>query len=70
MSGQYLASVELLFLKTINAGWIIGPSMSLTVVGSTMQSFQNGVILIGGRGQVFPVLPASQLKQYFNQLSK
>jgi hypothetical protein len=48
--------VELLFLKTIGAGWIMGPSMPLTVIGSTMQSFQNGVILIGGTGQVFCIL--------------
>jgi hypothetical protein len=45
--------VELLFLKTISAGWIMGPSMPLTIFGSTMQSFKNGVILIGGTGQVF-----------------
>jgi hypothetical protein len=45
--------VELLFLKTISAGWIMGPNMPSTVFGSTMQSYQNGVILIGGTGQVF-----------------
>jgi hypothetical protein len=54
-SGSYLSSVELLNLnafKANNTGWVMGPSMPLTVFGSTMHAFQNGVILIGGTGQV------------------
>jgi hypothetical protein len=47
-----LKSVELLFLKTSNTGWVMGPSLPSTASGSTMNSFQNRVILIGGTGQV------------------
>jgi hypothetical protein len=60
--------VELLFLKTISAGWIMGPSMPLTIFGSTMQSFKNGVILIGGTGQVFCHLSIFALTQELHRI--
>ena len=52
--GSYLNSVELLFLNAFennNSGWKEGPSLPLKVDGSAMIEFQNGVIMIGGRGE-------------------
>jgi hypothetical protein len=34
------------------AGWIMGPSLPKAIRYSTMNAFQNGVILIGGENQV------------------
>ena len=47
-------SVELLFLNDFennNSGWKVGPSIPVRVDGSAMVEFQNGVIMIGGRGE-------------------
>ncbi len=34
------------------AGWVMGPGLPRTIIQSTMNEFQNGVILIGGENQV------------------
>jgi hypothetical protein len=31
-----------------SAGWVMGPSLPKAIIESTMNEFQNGVILIGG----------------------
>jgi hypothetical protein len=52
--GSNLNSVELLFLndyEKYNSGWKVGPNIPLWLDGSAMIDFQNGVILIGGRGE-------------------
>jgi hypothetical protein len=51
---QETNSVELLFLndyESNNSGWKVGPSIPVKVDGSAMVEFQNGVIMIGGRGE-------------------
>ncbi len=35
-----------------SAGWVMGPSLPKAIWASTMNEFQNGVILIGGDKQV------------------
>jgi hypothetical protein len=52
--GNQLNSVELLFINYFeknNSGWKAGPSIPVKVDGPAMVEFQNGVILIGGRGE-------------------
>ncbi len=48
-------TVELLFLNEFEAsgaGWVMGPSLPKATSGSTMNAFENGVLLIGGENQV------------------
>jgi hypothetical protein len=52
--GSQLNSVELLFINDFeryNSGWKVGPNSPVRVDGSAMIEFQNGVIMIGGRGE-------------------
>jgi hypothetical protein len=49
-----MSTVELLFLNEFeesSAGWVMGPSLPTVIWSSTMNEFQNGVILIGGDDQ-------------------
>jgi hypothetical protein len=50
--GPVLKSVELLFLEDINSGWVAGPELTKEVSSATMVEFQDGVISIGGSGNV------------------
>jgi hypothetical protein len=50
--GGVLKSVELLFLEDINSGWVAGPELPKEVSSATMVEFQDGVILVGGSGNV------------------
>jgi len=52
--GSQLNSVELLFMndyEKYNSGWKVGPNIPVKVDGPAMIEFQNGVIMIGGRGE-------------------
>ncbi len=52
--GSQLNSVELLFINDFekyNSGWKVGPNIPIKVDGPAMVEFQNGVIMIGGRGE-------------------
>ena len=51
-SSSRLNSVELLFLDDVLSGWTTGPNLPKTAEASTMVEFQDGVILIGGLGEV------------------
>jgi hypothetical protein len=35
-----------------SAGWVMGPGLPRTIIQSTMNEFENGVLLIGGENQV------------------
>jgi len=50
--GPVLKSVELLFLEDINSGWVAGPDLPKEASSATMVEFQDGVILVGGSGNV------------------
>jgi 16S rRNA U516 pseudouridylate synthase RsuA-like enzyme len=39
-------------LEASGARWVMGPSLPKAIFASTMNEFQNGVILIGGENQV------------------
>ena len=48
----FVLSTELLFLDQFNSGWVAGPSLPKEVSDATMVDFQDGVIHIGGSGNV------------------
>ncbi len=50
--GGVTASVELLYMEDFNSGWVAGPDLPKEISSAAMVEFQDGVILVGGSGNV------------------
>ena len=49
-NGQYMSSVELLYINNLSRGWQYGPQLPYSVANSVLVEYKDTVVLVGGDG--------------------
>ena len=49
-NGQYMSSIELLYINNLSRGWQYGPLLPFSVAYSVLVEYKDSVVLVGGGG--------------------